>query len=94
MLKFKLDVEATNAAIKNGSFPIMLEKLMKLTRPEATYFGVEDGCRTGFIVFDMQDSSMMPQIGEMLFMDTNAKIFVGPIMNFEDLQNGLKAAFK
>ena len=68
LLKFQLDVEAANNAIRNNTFPTMLEKLMKITQPEATYFGTEDGNRTGYFVFDMKDPSVIPQIGELLFM--------------------------
>lgn len=93
LLKFQLDVEAANHAIKNGTFSGMMEKLMKITQPEASYFGTEDGCRTGFIFFDMKDPSVIPQIGELLFMGANAKVHLQPIMNMDDLQKGLKAAF-
>lgn len=93
LLKFHLDVEAANNALRDGSFQQIMEKLMQTTKPEAAYFGVENGLRTGYIFFDMKDSSEMPGIGEQLFMGTNAKIFLSPIMNQEDLQKGLATAF-
>jgi hypothetical protein len=93
LLKFQLDVEAANKAMRDGSFPKIMEKLMHLTKPEATYFGVEEGNRTGFIFFDLKDPSYIPQIGELLYMGVNAKITLTPIMNQEDLQKGLTAAF-
>jgi hypothetical protein len=93
LLKFQLDVEAANKAMRDGSFPKIMEKLMHLTKPEASYFGTEDGNRTGYIFFDLKDPSFIPQIGELLFMGANAKITLSPIMNQEDLQKGLTAAF-
>lgn len=93
LLKIHLDVEASNRALQDGSFQSIMEKLMQTTKPEAAYFGVENGCRTGYIFFDMKDSSEMPAIGEHLFLTTNAKLFISPIMNHEDLQKGLAAAF-
>ncbi len=70
-----------------------MEKLMKITQPEAAYFGTENGCRTGYIVFDLKDPSGIPQIGELLYMGANAKVDMRPIMNLEDLQKGLAVAF-
>ena len=93
LLKFHLDVEAANNAIKNGTFPGIMEKLMQITQPEATYFCVENGYRTGYVFFDMKNNSIIPQIGELLFMGANAKIYFNPVMSPEELQKGLKAAF-
>lgn len=93
LLKIQMDVEASNRALKDGSFQQTMEKLMQTTKPEAAYFGLENGCRTGYIFFDMKDSSEMPGIGENLFMATNAKLYLSPIMNQEDLKKGLAAAF-
>lgn len=93
LLKFKLDVEAANNSLRDGSFQKIMEKVMQATKPEAAYFGVEDGCRTGYIFFDMKDSAEMPSIGEALFMGTNAKVYISPIMNQADLHKGLATAF-
>lgn len=93
LLKFHLDVVAANTAIQNGTFQNIMEKLMNRTKPEAAYFGVEDGCRTGYVFFEMKDSSEMPTIGESLFMGANAKIFLTPVMNSDDLKKGLELAF-
>lgn len=79
--------------MRDGSFSKIMEKLMHLTKPEASYFGIEEGNRTGFIFFELKDPSFIPQIGELLFMGSNAKISLIPIMNQEDLQNGLTNAF-
>jgi pantothenate synthetase len=88
-LKFQIENEAGNRAIKGGSLAKTIERLMELMHPEPAYFGTDDGVRTGFVVFDMKDSSQMPIIGEQLFMNLNAKIFIAPIMNEDDLKKGL-----
>lgn len=93
LLKFQLDIQVANEALKKGTFSGIMEKLMNVTQPEAAYFGTEDGNRTGYIFFDLKDSSNIPHIGEILFNGFNAKVFLQPIMNSEDLQKGVKEAF-
>ncbi len=39
----------------------------------------------------MQDSSLLPTIGEPLFEGLGAKIEIQPVMNSEDLRKGLAA---
>ena len=85
LLKFQLDTEAGNNAIKSGALPGIMEKLMKMTQPEAAYFGTDEGVRTGFIVFDMKDTSEIPAVAEPWFFAFNAKVSLRPIMNPQDL---------
>lgn len=89
MLKVKMDVEKANQAIKNGRMPQLIEGLVGQIKPEAAFFGVEDGYRCGYFVFDMTDTSTMPVIGEPLFMELGAAITLSPVMNAEELRKGL-----
>ena len=66
----------------------MQETLGRL-KPEAAYFGPEDGIRTSWIVFDLQDPSQLPPISEPLFSKLKANIQMFPVMDREDLQSGL-----
>ncbi len=91
LLKCTLDTEATNKAILDGSLPKIVDKLMATTKPEAAYFSAADGYRTLFLFFDMVDSSMMPVIGEPLFIGLKARVEVIPVMNQAELQKGLTA---
>ncbi|MFM9372493.1 hypothetical protein [Streptomyces sp. Da 82-17] len=91
MLRARLDTQISNEAIKNGSLPKLMQQLTETLKPEAAYFGPEDGCRSCTFVFDMQDSSQMPTIAEPLFGELGAKIELHPVMNAEDLQKGLSA---
>ncbi|MCF2528211.1 hypothetical protein [Yinghuangia soli] len=86
----RLDNEAANKAILDGSMPKRIQELVERLNPEAAYFTTTGGQRTCYLVFDMQESSQMPPLGEPLFLAGGAVSF-RPVMNLEDLQTGLAA---
>ena len=89
MMKAQLDTEAASRAIQDGSMRSVLEETMGRLRPEAAYFGPEDGVRTAFVVFDMEDPSQLPSLTEPLFSKLKARISFFPVMDQNDLQKGL-----
>ncbi|MFD7166716.1 DUF3303 family protein [Streptomyces violascens] len=91
LLKAQLDTEKSNEAIRNGTLQKSMQAAIEALRPEAAYFGADDGCRTAFIVFDLADPSQIPKVAEPFFLDLNAKISFQPVMNGEDLEKGLAA---
>ena len=93
MLKVRLSVEASNAAIKDGRLGKVLASTLERLKPEAAYFSAVDGDRGGFIVFDLQHPSDIPAICEPFFTELGAKLELLPVMTAEDLQNGLIKAF-
>jgi hypothetical protein len=90
LMKVKMDTEAGTRAIADGSLPQLMQETLGALRPEAAYFGPENGVRTAFIVFDMQDPSQLPSITEPLFSTVKATVEMFPVMNQEDLQKGLQ----
>jgi hypothetical protein len=92
MLRWTAPVERSNAAIKDGSLPQTIEALMGELQPEAAYFWPEDGKRAGMMIFDMTDPSQIPQIVEPLFLNVDAAVEIKPVMNAEDLKEGLEKA--
>lgn len=91
LLKFSMDVEATNHAIANGALEKTMDTLGGLIKPEAAYFTTSAGKRTGYMFFDLTDVSMIPQIAEPLFQTLNAEIELVPVMNREELARGLSS---
>ncbi|MGW7313387.1 hypothetical protein [Streptomyces sp. NPDC054854] len=91
MLRAHMDTTATNEGIKTGSLPRAIKKLMDTVEPEAAYFGLHEGVRSCWMVFDLQDSAMVPALVEDLFLQFNAEVEVAPVMNAEDLAKGLAA---
>ena len=90
MMKLKLDTEAGSRAISDGSLPKLMQETLGALRPEAAYFGPENGIRTAFIVFDLRDPSELPALTEPLFRELKATVEMFPVMNQEDLQKGLQ----
>lgn len=91
MAKIEIPVEAGNQAITNGELPKVMQQTAERWKPEAMYFTTFDGKRTAIIVFDMSDSSAIPQFAEPFFMGLNADVQFAPAMNEEDLQKGLSS---
>jgi hypothetical protein len=89
MMKVQIDTEAGSRAIADGSLPQLMQETLGRLQPEAAYFGPENGIRTAFIVFDLQDPSELPALSEPLFSTLKANIQMFPVMDREDLQKGL-----
>ena len=92
LLRFELGLAATNEAVRTGTMDEVNQQLMDSTKPEAAYFGTENGRRTGYLVFDMVDSAQIPVIAEPLFQRMGATVEFIPVMNADELQRGLAAA--
>jgi hypothetical protein len=60
------------------------------TNAEAIYLGPENGTRTLHMVFEMDDSRMIPQITEPFYQKLNATVDLLPIMNQAELKPSLE----
>ena len=81
--------DAANEKIADGSIGQIIQSAAERWKPEAMYFCSFDGRRTGYMVFDMADSSDLPEFSEPFFRQLDAQVQVTPAMNGEDLQQGL-----
>ena len=91
MMTVRMEVQAANRAIADGTLGPLMEDTMKRLQPEAAYFATRDGERTGFIYFDMARTDQIPGVAEPWFQATNAKVDFTPVMNAEDVAAGIEA---
>ena len=85
LLKVNIPVEAGNTAAKAGKLGTIIQSILSDLKPEAAYFTDENGQRTGFLFFDMQDASQIPAVAEPWFIAFNAGIELHPVMVPDDL---------
>ncbi len=85
LMKASMPIDAGNAAISDGSLSKTIQSILADLKPEAAYFLAENGQRTAYVIFNMQDASQIPAIAEPWFLAFNAAIEIQPVMVPEDL---------
>jgi hypothetical protein len=97
LLKATLPVAEANAAIVDGTLGKTIESILNDLKPEAAYFAAENGARTAFIFFNLENSSQIPAVAEPWFLAFNAEVEFHPAMNLADLKNagpGMESAVR
>lgn len=86
VMKVEIPTEAGNAGFKNGKFVQAIQETLNRTRAEAAYFTTVNGCRGGYIFFDLDDNDKIPYMAEPLFLALGAKLEFTPCFTPEGLQ--------
>ncbi|MGK5534198.1 DUF3303 family protein [Streptomyces sp. URMC 129] len=90
MLIAEFDTDKANEAIKNETMAQVMGGAIERLKPEAAFFGAQDGARTGYLVFDLDEPAEIPDVCEPLFQELGAKITMMPVMTFDDVKAGLQ----
>ncbi|MGB8651742.1 MAG: hypothetical protein WCD35_13900, partial [Mycobacteriales bacterium] len=80
LMKISIPVQRGNEAMRSGALPKTMQYVIDRIHPETAFFTLEDGRRTGYMVFDMTESHDMPPIIEPLFLDLDADVELTPCM--------------
>jgi hypothetical protein len=91
LMRVSIPVETGNAAAKNGTLGSTIQKILGEMKPEAAYFAEDEGLRTGYIFFQMNDQSELPAVAEPWFLAFNANLTVRPAMAPQDLAKAVPA---
>ena len=89
MMQIEVGVAEGSAAIKNGRMGEIIRSTIEKVKAECAYFTAVNGCRGGYIVFDLKEVSDIPSICEPFFTELGAKIHLSPVMTPDDVAAGL-----
>jgi hypothetical protein len=85
MLKVNIPVEEGNHAAKKSRLGETIQDILAEQKPEAVYFGDDNGERTAFIFVHIKENSEIPKLVEPWFLAFNASVEIHPVMAPEDL---------
>ena len=87
LVKFQMQVEKANSAIKDRNFVEKMQQLMDELNPESVYFSI-NGERGGYMVVNFDDPSQMIKTAGPLFFWLDATVEFIPVMTLEDIKKG------
>jgi hypothetical protein len=81
----ELPPEPFNSLVREGQAGEIIQKIMGDLKPEHVYFTEFEGCRSCFMVIDMQSASEIPKYAEPFFLNFEAEVRFRIAMTPEDL---------
>ena len=85
LMKARLPVERANALASNGTLGKTIAGILEELKPEAAYFGEENGQRTAFVIVNIEGAHKIPALAEPWFLAFDASVSLIPVMTSEDL---------
>lgn len=87
--------EAFNAAVKDGTAGVKMQRILEQQKPEAVYFTEYGGRRTAVLIVNLAEASEIPSFAEPWFLTFNADVEFHPAMTPQDLgSSGLESLGK
>jgi hypothetical protein len=84
LLKAILPIEDGNYAIKNGTMVKTIQDITAELKPESAYMTLEEGKRTIYCFFTMNQEIDMIKYTEPWFIALNAEVQIIPVMTIEE----------
>jgi hypothetical protein len=88
LVRARIPTEPGNKMVQDPNFLTNLEEYINKVKPEAAYFMPVEGQRSMAYIVNVERNDQLPSTVEPLFQ-WGANVDVIPVMNFEDLKNGL-----
>ncbi len=85
MMVLEFPLEPFNSAVRNGTAGPTIKKILDDAKPEAAYFGEQDGKRGGIVIVNLNSPSDVPRLAEPWFLNFNAEVKFRVVMLPEDL---------
>jgi hypothetical protein len=85
MMTVEFPIEPFNAGVRNGTAGSKMMKILDELKPEAAYFGSQNGKRGGILIVDVAKPSDIPRLAEPWFLNFNAEVKFSVVMTPEDL---------
>lgn len=92
LIHAKIPTEAGNLMLQDPNFLNKLQTYISKVKAEATYFFEEEGDRVAAFIVDIPRASEIPVLIEPLFSGMGARVELHPVMNLDDLKNGIPRA--
>ena len=86
LMNVRIPHQQFNAAVKDGSVGMKLERILKTIKPEAVYFTEHNGQRGAVIAVDLPDASSIPALAEPWFLTFQADVEFRVAMTPADLK--------
>jgi hypothetical protein len=85
MMTVEFPLEPFNSLVRNGTAGSVMKKILDDAKPEAAYFGDQDGKRGGTLIVDVAKPSDVPKFAEPWFLNFNAEVRFRVVMTPQDL---------
>lgn len=76
-----------NAAVKDGTVGVKLNKILEAIKPEAVYFTEQKGKRGAVLIVNLPDDSKVPALAEPWFLTFEADVEIRIAMTPDDLKH-------
>ncbi len=95
MMHVEFPLEPFNTVVRNGTASSIMKKILDDAKPEAAYFGEQDGKRGGILIVDVAKPSDVPRLAEPWFLNFNVEVKFRVVMTPQDLgESNLEALGK